>query len=117
MNFLIHLLITAALLLMVSSVVRGVEIDGWGSAILGAFVLGLVNALVKPIMILLTLPLTILTFGVFLLVVNALMLRLMTAFVPGIRIKNFSSAFFGAFLLSLLSLMVNGYVLPALATM
>lgn len=112
MPFVIHLLITAALLLIVSSTVRGVYVDGWGSAILGAFALGLVNALVKPIMILLTLPLTILTFGLFLLVVNATMLWLISALVPGIRVASFGAAFFGAIVLSVLSLLVDWYVLP-----
>lgn len=114
MPFLIHLLITAAMLVMVSSAVRGVYVEGWGAALLGAFALGLVNALVKPLMIVLTLPLTILTFGLFLLVVNALMLWLMSAFVPGIRVEGFGAAFVGALLLSVLGIVVDGYVLPQL---
>lgn len=105
-QFLAHLLITAALLLLVANMVSGLEVKGWGSAFLGALVLGLVNGLVKPIMVLLTLPLTILTFGLFLLVVNALMLWLVAAFVPGIRIHGFWAAFVGALLLSLLNIAV-----------
>jgi putative membrane protein len=75
-EFVAHLLLTAALLLLVANVVRGVEVEGWGSAFLGAIVLGLVNAFVRPVMVVLTFPLTIITFGLFLLVVNALMLWL-----------------------------------------
>jgi putative membrane protein len=72
-QFLAHLLITAALLLLVANTVRGVQVAGWGSAILGALALGLVNAFVRPLMVLLTLPLTVLTFGVIL--VRTRMLR------------------------------------------
>jgi putative membrane protein len=113
MPFLIHILISACLLMIVSATVRGVTVDGLGSALFGAFALSLVNALIKPIIVLLTLPLTILTFGLFLLVINAMMLRLMSSFVPGIRIASFDSAFFGAIVLSVLSLIVDWYVLPA----
>lgn len=103
-EFLAHLLVTAALLLLVANAVRGVEIEGWGPALLGALALGLVNAVVRPIMVVLTLPLTILTFGLFLLVINALMLRLVGALVPGIRIQGFGPALLGSLLLTLLNL-------------
>jgi putative membrane protein len=105
-NFFIHLVITAALLLIVAGTVRGFRVEGWGSAFLGAIVLGLVNGIVRPIMVLLTLPLTILTLGLFLLVVNALMLWLMAAIVPGIRVKSFGAALIGSILLSLLNLLL-----------
>ena len=68
-EFLTHLLVTAALLLIVANLVEGIQIEGWSSAILGALVLGLANACVRPLMIVLTLPLTVLTFGLFLLAV------------------------------------------------
>ena len=76
LEFIVHLVISAAILLVVANIVDGVEVKGFGSALLGALVLGLVNAVVRPVMILLTLPLTVVTFGLFLLVVNALMLWL-----------------------------------------
>jgi putative membrane protein len=107
LEFLAHLVITAALLLVVANVVNGITITGWGSAFLGALILGLVNALIRPIMVVLTLPLTIVTFGLFLLVVNALMFWLMAAFVPGIKVERFGSAFFGALLLAVLNLIVG----------
>ena len=84
--FLEHLILTAALLLLVSNLVSGVHVQGWGSALVGALVLGFVNAVVRPLMVLLTLPFMILTFGLFLLVTNAFMLWLMAALVPGIRV-------------------------------
>jgi len=103
-QFLAHLLITAALLLLVANVVRGVQVEGWGSAILGALALGLVNAFVRPLMVLLTLPLTVVSFGFFLLVVNAFMLWLVAALVPGIRVHGFGAALVGSLLLTLLNL-------------
>jgi putative membrane protein len=110
--FLVHLLVTAALLLLVANLVRGVHVEGWGAAFLGALVLGLVNALVRPIMVVLTLPLTILTFGLFLLVVNAMMLWLVAALVPGIRVQGFGPALLGSLLLTLLNLAVASWVGP-----
>ena len=72
-----------------------------------ALVLGFVNAVVRPLMVLLTLPFTILTFGLFLLVVNALMLWLVAALVPGIRVQGFGSALLGSLVLTLLNLAVE----------
>ena len=111
--FLAHLLITAALLLLVANLVRGVQVEGWGPAFLGAIALGVVNAFVRPVMVLLTLPLTVLTLGLFLLVVNALMLWLVAAFVPGIRVQGFGPALLGSLLLTLLNIAVAFLVGPA----
>ena len=108
--FFLQLLLTAALLLLVADLVRGVHIEGWGPAFLGAIMLGLVNAIVRPFMIVLTLPLTVLSFGLFLLVVNALMLRLVAALVPGIRVEGFAPALFGSLVLTLLNLVVVSVV-------
>jgi putative membrane protein len=105
--FLAHLILTAALLLLMASLVHGVQVQGWGSALIGAIVLGFVNAVVRPLMVLLTLPLTIVTFGLFLLVVNALMLWLMAALVPGIRVQGFGPALLGSLVLTLLNLAVG----------
>ena len=112
LQFLAHLLVTAALLLLVANTVRGVQVSGWGSAILGALALGLVNAFVRPLMVLLTLPLTVLTFGLFLLVVNALMLWLVAALVPGIRVHGFGAALLGSLVLTLLNLGVAALTAP-----
>jgi len=105
--FVAHLFLTAALLLVVANLVRGVRVEGWGAALLGALVLGLVNAFVRPVMVLLTLPLTALTFGLFLLVVNAGVLWLVAALAPGIHVRGFGPAFVGSLLLTLLNLAVD----------
>lgn len=111
--FLVHLVVTAALLLLVAHWVRGVHVEGWGSALIGALVLGLINAVVRPILVVLTFPLTILTFGLFLLVVNALMLWLMAGLVPGIRVRGFGAALIGSLVFSVLNLVVELLLGPA----
>lgn len=105
MGFLVQLLVTAALLFLVARIVPGVQIAGGASALFAAFILGLVNALVKPVLVILTLPLTILTLGLFLFVVNALLFMLAAALVPGFSVKGFGSALLGSLLLSFLSLL------------
>jgi len=104
--FVAQLILTAALLLIVANVVDGIKVEGWGSALLGAFVLGLANALVRPLMILLTLPLTLLTFGLFLLVVNGIMLQLTAALTPGIEVRGCGSAILGSLVLALLNMAI-----------
>ena len=84
-ELLAHLVVNAALLLIVARLVTGLRVEGWGSAFIGALVLGLVNFFVRPVMVILTLPLTVLTLGLFLLIVNACMLWLVSVLVPGIR--------------------------------
>jgi putative membrane protein len=109
-ELLARLIINAALLLLVARVVPGVYVEDWGSAFIGAIVLGLVNFFVKPVMIILTLPLTVITMGLFLLVVNALMLWLVSGLVPGIRLQGFGSAILGSLLFSTLNLAISAMV-------
>src|SRR5215468_8347727 len=104
LEFLAHLVVTAALLLVVANFVSGIRIESGTAAVLGAFVLGVVNALVRPILVVLTFPLTIVTFGLFLLVINALMLQLVGALVPGVSVRGFGPAFLGSLLLTVLNL-------------
>jgi putative membrane protein len=106
-EFLAHLVISAAMLLVVANIVSGVQIDSWSSAIVGALVLGIVNAVIKPLLVLLTLPLTIVTLGLFLFVVNALVLQLVGAIAPGIKIAGFGPALLGSLLLTILNIGVN----------
>src|SRR6476646_9369699 len=98
--FLVHLVLSASLLVIVANLVSGFTVDSWGSALWAALILGLVNAIVRPILVVLTLPLTIVTFGLFLVVINALMLQLAAAIVPGFRIAGFGPAFIGTVLLA-----------------
>ena len=79
MNYIVQIIVTSLILLLMAKMVKGVTIDNWGSALFAAVILGLVNAFVKPLMVLLTIPLTIITLGLFLLVINALVLQLVAA--------------------------------------
>jgi putative membrane protein len=105
-QFLLHLVLTAVALLVVAHFVTGVNVEGIGSALIAALILGLVNAFVRPVMVLLTFPLTLLTLGLFLFVVNALMLWLASVLVPGFDITGFGSAFLGSLLLTLLNVLI-----------
>jgi len=105
-GFLLHLILTAALILLVANLVRGIEVGGWGTALLAALILGLVNAVVRPLMVFLTFPLTIVTLGLFLFVINALMLLLVSALVPGMRVQGFGPALVGSFLLTVLNMLI-----------
>lgn len=107
LSFFAHLILTAGLLLIMAHLVRGVQVEGWGAALIGALVLGFVNAVVRPVMVFLTLPLTVLSLGLFLLVINALMLWLVAALVPGIRVYGFWPALLGSLVLTLLNLVVD----------
>ena len=109
-ELLVRLVINAVLLLIVAGMVPGLYVEGWGSAFMGAIVLGLVNFFVKPVMVILTLPLTMITLGLFLLVINALMLWLVSGLVPGIRLEGFGSAILGSLVLSLLNLAISAMV-------
>ncbi len=81
----------------------GIDVDGAGAAVVGAVILGLANTFVRPILVLLTLPITLVTLGLFIWVVNALILMLVAAVVPGVRVRGFGSALLGSLLLAILN--------------
>ena len=103
-KIIINLLLSAAMLYLISWIFPGIVMRSFGTAIVAALVLGLVNAFIKPIICLLSLPLTILTLGLFSLVINALMLLLASSLMGGrFYIDGFATAFLAAILLSLLN--------------
>lgn len=102
-QFLLTWIATALSLLITDYIFAGITITSVEAAAVGAIVLGLVNAIVKPILVFLTFPLTILTFGLFLLVVNAISFSLVAYFTPGFKIESFVDAFLGSIVLSLIS--------------
>jgi len=106
-TLLVHWLISAASLIIVAYLFPGIEVAGLGAALLAAIVIGLVNATIGFALKILTFPLTLLTFGIFLLVINALMLQLASFLVPGFHVASFWSAFFGAVVLSLVSMILR----------
>ncbi len=106
-QFAIHILVTAVLLSIVGSLVSDIEVEDTTAALVGALVLGLANAFIRPILILLTLPITFLTLGLFVWVVNAFTLKLAASFVPGFRVHGFKAALVGSLLLAILNVAVS----------
>ena len=109
--FLEHWAITALSLWVASHVFRGLKFDNASSLVISALLLGFANAVVKPLLIVLTLPLTLVTFGLFLLVINALMILLVARLVRGFKVSSFWTAFFASIFISLLSILIGAFVL------
>jgi len=103
-------IVSALALYIVTRILPGFHVDDFGSALVAVLVIGLVNALVKPLFIILTLPATILTLGLFLLVINALMLMLASSITPGFRVDGFGTAILGSILLSLITSFLHALV-------
>lgn len=101
MRLLIRILITALLVTAISYLMKGVQVDQFTTALKVAIVLGLLNFFVKPILVLLTLPITIVTLGLFLLVINALMILACSHFVTGFEVTSIWTALFFSIILSL----------------
>ncbi len=106
MNIIIRVLVIAAIAYGLANLIPGVHINTYGTAVLVAIVLGLLDFFIKPILILLTLPITFLTLGLFLLVINTLIIILDSKFVHGFKVDGFWSAFWFALALSILSSLV-----------
>lgn len=104
MYFLFRLLANAAAILLITYFFpRIMTADGFLAALAAAFILGLVNAVIKPVFVILTLPVTVLTLGLFLLVINGLLLWLVAGLVPGFRVNGFAGAILGSILISIIS--------------
>ena len=102
-----------AAILIIAHLLPGViRVDGFLPALVAAFLLGIVNAIIRPILVILTFPLTLLTFGLFLLVINGLMLWLVAALVKGFYVNGFWGALFGSILISIVSWVLSK-VLPS----
>jgi len=104
MPFLVQWAVTSLALWVASHVFRGIRFADTSSLIISALLLGFANAIVRPLLILLTLPLTLVTLGLFLLVINALMLLLVAKVVKGFTISGFWTAFFASLFISILSM-------------
>ncbi len=112
-RILAHWVLSALCLLLVARFVPGFIVSGFGIAMIAAVVIGLVNGTVGILLKLVTFPLTVLTFGVFWLLINALMLKLAAAFVPGFEVVGLWPAFWGGLILSLLNMAVRQVLLRA----
>ena len=109
LQFILTWLATAVSLMVTAFIVPGFAVVSFSSAVVGAAVLGLVNAVVKPILVIFTLPLTILTLGLFLLVVNAIALGLVSYLTPGLIITGLFPAIFGSIVLTFVSGLINQF--------
>jgi putative membrane protein len=111
-GFIVRALINVAGLWLASVLVPGITFTGVGTLLVAAFLLGIVNAVIRPILIVLTLPITILTLGIFLLVVNAAMLGLVASLLEGFTLSGFFSALAGALIISITSWFASWYIGP-----
>ena len=109
-NLLIRWFVNTVALFAAAWLVPGVHAGNLGVAIVAALIFGLLNALVRPLLVLLSCPLMVLTLGLFTLVINAAMLKLVSDLVPGFAIESFGAAFLGALVISLTSWVLNLFV-------
>ncbi len=109
-GFLLRWSMNLLALVVAAALIRGIRIQSIEMGILAAGILGVVNAVIRPMVLLLTLPINLLTLGLFTLVINAAMLKLVSALVPGLVIESFSAAFFGALIISLTSWLLNLFI-------
>ena len=112
MRMLIHWVLTAVAIWMVSRLVPGFSVSGPVAALIAAVVIGFVNATIGLFLKIVTFPLTIVTLGLFWLIINAVMIKLASAIVPGFRVDTFGAAFWGAIVLSLVNMALKWLVLP-----
>lgn len=113
MRLLLHWVLSALAVWIVAHVVRGIYVSGPVAALIAALAIGFINATIGLLLKIVTFPLTIVTFGLFWLVINALMLELASALVPGFQVRGFWPAFWGAIVLSLVNMMLKWLVHPS----
>ncbi len=103
MTIILRILWNALWLLVIANYVPGIQVDGFYTAVIAAVILGLMNAILKPILILLTLPITLLTLGLFALVINAALFLFAASFIEGFDVTSFWYALLGSLLMSIVS--------------
>src|SRR5256714_5891539 len=111
MRLLLHWLVNALALLALPYVFTTIKVDSFTTALIAALVLGLVNTVIRPILVLLTLPVTVLTLGLFIFVINGLLFWAVGSLVPGFHVSGFWSAVLGAIVFSLVSWLLSSLVL------
>ena len=111
MRLLLIWLINAGTLILLPYVMPGVRVEGFATALFTALLLGLVNTVIRPLLVLLTLPITLLTLGIFILVINGLLFWMVASFVEGFRVDGFWAAFWGALAYSVISTLVSWLIL------
>jgi putative membrane protein len=109
-GILIRWLITTLAIVIVPHVISGVRVEGLGTALAAGAILGILNALIRPVLIILTLPLTVVTIGLFIFVINALLFEFAAAIVPGMHVDSFWSALFASIVVSIVSWILNSAI-------
>jgi len=113
MRLLLVWLVNAVALLALPYLMSSIRVDSFATALVAALVLGLINTFIRPLLILLTLPVTLLTLGLFIFVINGLLFWLVGSFVEGFHVAGFWSAVFGAIVYSIISWALSALILPA----
>jgi putative membrane protein len=113
MRMLLNWILSALAVWIVAQVVPGVHVNGAVAALIAALAIGFINATLGLLLKIITFPLTLLTLGIFWFVINALMLELASAVVPGFQVRSFVAAFIGAIVLSLVNLLLKGLLMPS----
>ncbi len=109
-GFLLRWSMNLLALIIAASMINGIRIQSIEMGVLAAGILGVVNAVIRPVVLILTLPINILTLGLFTLVINAAMLKLVSVVVPGLIIDSFRAAFLGAIIVSIVSWVLNLFI-------
>ena len=109
-GILIRWLTTTAAIVATSYLLDGIQVSGFFPAIFAAAMLGILNAFFRPIALLLTLPINILSLGLFTFIINALMLKMASGVIPGFEVYGFWTAIFGSFLISIISWLLNAFI-------
>jgi len=111
MRILLVWLINALALIAVAYIVPSITVSSFGTALIAALILGLVNAIIRPVLVLLTLPVTIVTLGLFIFVINGLLFWLVGSFIRGFEVQGFWAGVFGSILFSIVSWLLSALVL------
>lgn len=107
MKLLIKWLLSAAALLLVAYIYQGVEVSSFTAALVAAFVIGLLNTFVRPVLVILTLPVTVLTLGLFLFIINALMFWAAAGVLSGFHVRDFTAALIGSLIYSVIGIVIE----------
>jgi len=110
MGILIRWVILTTSIIMASYLLEGIHISGFFSAFFAAAALGILNALFRPVLLLLTLPINVLTLGLFTFVINALMLKMASGIIPGFEVHGFWTAVIGSLIISVISWLLNSFI-------
>lgn len=110
MGLLVRWLVLTVAIILASYLLEGIYLSGFSSAFFAAALLGILNALFRPVILILTLPINILTLGLFTFVINALMLKMVSGVIPGFEVHGFWTAVFGALIISVVSGLLNYFI-------